>query len=171
MRISPVLIYVLIVAGSSIFKLYKKAMEKKDIANDGPVVFDQPSVSETDLNPLEVMMEEKHYSSYDADLFENMDHQEESLHDKVSILEERLQEQLSERPGQSELSSQSAKVTFRSEKNNHAKRRMKRSEDQDSLLKPELNPKNLMQGVIMAEILQPPRAKRPYRPIYMEREK
>lgn len=168
MKISPVLIYLLVLAGSSIFKLYKKLMERE--ASDGhrPVVFDQPSVAETEQNPLEEMKEEKHYTSYDDDLFENAHHKEEPLHNKVIGLEE-LRDR--ERQGQPEQSPRPVRVTFRSEENNHVKRRMKHSEINDSLLKPELTPKNLMQGVIMAEILQPPRAKRPYRPVYMEREK
>ncbi len=34
----------------------------------------------------------------------------------------------------------------------------------------EMTPENVIHGVIMAEILQPPRAKRPYRPLYLDRE-
>ncbi len=34
----------------------------------------------------------------------------------------------------------------------------------------EMTPENLIHGVVMAEILQPPRARRPYRPLYLDRE-
>ncbi|AZR73161.1 hypothetical protein BBF96_07045 [Anoxybacter fermentans] len=34
----------------------------------------------------------------------------------------------------------------------------------------EMTPENLLQGIIMAEILKPPRARRPYRPVYLEQD-
>ena len=39
--------------------------------------------------------------------------------------------------------------------------------DRSSIL-PQMTKENVMQGVIMAEILRPPRARRPYRPSYLE---
>lgn len=36
-------------------------------------------------------------------------------------------------------------------------------------IQPKMNRNTLLQGVIMAEILQPPRAKRPYKPIYQQK--
>lgn len=39
------------------------------------------------------------------------------------------------------------------------------------LLPPRLTREALIQGIVLSEVLQPPRARRPYRPIYMDRDK
>lgn len=167
MEFSPFLIFLIISIISSIFNVIKKSQEKGTRRDSLPEIKPLPKKIDQDL--------------FDWDDFSMFEQEEELTEPQISSRDQELtrlttnlNKVVDALGNDEEPDSELKSVKKGSDRLVQVVERIKEIDvyDQDlasrSQMIPQMTRENIIQGVIMAEILRPPRARRPYRPSYLE---
>ncbi len=169
MKINSFIIYIVIAIATSIYGQYKKK-QKEDKKTSNPYAApNTESIDDTgqSVNPLQNMMNDvmEKYFEDKKEVANNISDSLKEIESKEVITKDMRKNQRSPQRSRLRRNNSSSLVSV-----------VERKKEQDiydiktvkGSIQPDINRDTLIQGIIMAEILQPPRARRPYRPIYLQ---